>query len=87
MDKLAIASVVLNGFGSMMLIWLPDKQYEYTLDGLWVPHGSPMAELPGSPAEKRRNMCRYRLRKIAFAAAVGCVALGITLQLLDLFRT
>lgn len=84
MDRLALASVVLNGFGSMMLIWLPDKQYEYTLDGLWVPHGSPMSELPGSPAEKRRNIRRYWRRKVAFAVAVGSVAIGIALQLLDL---
>ncbi|HEX5461069.1 MAG TPA: hypothetical protein VFX20_13980 [Steroidobacteraceae bacterium] len=62
LDRLAIASVVLNGFGS------------------------PMSELPGSPAEKRRDIRRHRLRKIAFIVAVGSVVVGIALQLLDLFR-
>lgn len=86
MDTLALASVVLNGLGTMMLIWMPDD-HEYTLDGLWVPRGSPMAELPGTPAEKRRNLRRYWYRKVAYVVAVACVAIGIALQLLDLFRT
>lgn len=86
MDTLALASVVLNGLGTIALIGMPDD-HEYTLDGLWVPRGSPMAELPGTPAEKRRNRRRYWYRKVAFLLAVACVVIGIALQVFDLFRT
>lgn len=84
MHIVEIASVVLNGVGSMALIWLPDRVREYTPDGLWIPRGSSMSEAPGTPAEKRRNIRRYHLRKAAFLVSVGLLVIGIGLQILVL---
>jgi hypothetical protein len=81
----AIAGLIANLAGTVLLLWFPPNVQGYTADGKMV--SGFWSNLPKDDSQRQQWRRRYLVRKWAFIVSMALLLIGFGLQLVDLIVT